>query len=120
MRAGAGEAKGGAMNQIDLAGRKAIVTGAARGIGRAIAERLLQSGAELGLWDVDAAAVEEAAQALAGRGKAHPTVVDVCDETAVAAAAAAATARCGRVDILVNNAGISGVNKPTWEYPVEE
>lgn len=108
------------MNHIDLAGRKAVVTGAARGIGLAVAERLIKSGAEVSLWDLDAAAVEAAATQLASAGTAHAVVVDVCDSAATAAAAKATAARMGKIDILVNNAGIAGMNAATWDYPVEE
>jgi len=108
------------VNKIDLAGRKAVVTGGARGIGLAIAERLMTSGAEVSLWDVDAAALQAAAKELAAHGRAHQAAVDVTDPAAVAKAAEAAAAQMGRIDILINNAGISGMNKPTWEYPVEE
>jgi 3-oxoacyl-[acyl-carrier protein] reductase len=108
------------VNNIDLAGRKAVVTGGARGIGLAIAARFMKSGAEVCLWDVDAAALQAAARELAPAGKALERAVDVTDPAAVAAAAQATAAQMGRIDILVNNAGISGMNKPTWEYPVEE
>lgn len=106
------------MNQIDLTGQTAIVTGAARGIGRSIVERLLQSGARVSLWDRDAAALAEAASTLPG--DVHTAAVDVTDFAAVAAATAAVVARWGGVSILVNNAGITGSNRPSWELPVEE
>ena len=59
------------MNNIDLTSRSAIVTGGARGIGFAIATRLLQSGASVSLWDVDAAALTDAAEKLKPLGKVH-------------------------------------------------
>ncbi len=105
------------MNQIDLRGRGAVVTGAARGIGYACAERLAASGAKVSLWDVDAAALADAAKKLGG---AHTVVVDITSEESVAAAAKAATAALGQVDILVNNAGITGPNRKTWEFTPEE
>ena len=105
------------MNQIDLRGRGAVVTGGARGIGYACAERLSASGAKVSLWDMDAAALTEAAQQLGG---AHSVPVDITSEESVAAAAKAASAALGQVDILVNNAGITGSNKKTWEYDPAE
>jgi 3-oxoacyl-[acyl-carrier protein] reductase len=102
-------------NRIDLGGRGAVVTGGARGIGLAIAERFVASGAKVGLWDVDAAALDAATAKLGAA--AHGQIVDITDEAAVAKAAAASERALGRIDILVNNAGITGPNKPTWEYP---
>ena len=67
------------MNQIDLQGRMAIVTGGARGIGYAIAQRLLQSGASVSLWDRDADALREAAQSLGQFGKVHTTTVQLLE-----------------------------------------
>jgi 3-oxoacyl-[acyl-carrier protein] reductase len=104
------------MNHIDLAGQHAVVTGAARGIGLAIAERLLASGARVSLWDRDGDAVAAAAKAL----DAHSACVDVTDLAAVQAAAAQVVERFGGVSILVNNAGITGGNRPSWEIPAEE
>ena len=106
------------MNQIDLAGRCAVVTGSAQGIGRAIAARLLASGAQVWLWDIDAALVAETAKDL-GDG-AHPMRVDVADPDSVEDAAQAVMQQAGQIDILVNNAGISGANAPLWEYPTDE
>ncbi len=108
------------MNDIDLKGRRAVVTGGAQGIGRAIAERLLASGAAVALWDQDAALVETTAKELARHGKASGIAADVTDPEAVEAAARQTAEALGGVDILVNNAGISGLNAPTWDYPVEE
>ena len=103
------------MNRIDLKNRTAIVTGGARGIGRAIAERLLASGASVALWDVDAAALEQAVRELSAAGTVHPVVVDLADLDSVNAAARATVAVFGKIDILVNNAGITGGNAKTWE-----
>ncbi|MGE3161697.1 MAG: SDR family NAD(P)-dependent oxidoreductase [Burkholderiales bacterium] len=92
------------MNQLDLEGRCAVVTGGRIGIGAAIAERMKASGATVRVWDVGS--------------KDDP--VDVTDPTAIERATARALADFGRIDILVNNAGVAGMNKPTAEYPIEE
>jgi 3-oxoacyl-[acyl-carrier protein] reductase len=97
--------------RYDLAGRTAIVTGGAGGLGRGIALALRNAGATIELWDVDAERLGEAAAAL-GVDKRE---VDIIDPGAVDAAAAAAFASHGRIDILVNNAGILGEVRPIWE-----
>lgn len=103
-------------NEIDLSGRVAVVTGAARGIGLAIADRLLASGAAVALWDFDDRQLAETTPALQSRGAVAPIVVDVTDEEAVMAAARDTESALGAVDLLVNNAGIGGPILQTWEY----
>ena len=106
------------MNRIDLEGRRAIVTGGAQGIGRAIAERLLAGGAKVCIWDADATLAAATAKELGADVSAQ--AVDVTDPDGVESAARATAAAMGGIEILVNNAGISGPNVPTWEYPVDE
>ena len=103
------------MNQIDLAGRVAVVTGGAQGIGHAVAERMLRSGAKVVLWDINAAQLEVACGELGGLGSVSGATVELTDDDAVQAAAKAVIAQHGRIDILVNNAGITGGNATTWE-----
>jgi 2-dehydro-3-deoxy-L-rhamnonate dehydrogenase (NAD+) len=103
------------MSTIDLKGRTAIVTGGARGIGFAIAQRMAKSGAKVVLWDLDTAAAQGAAQALLQSGAVSVETVDVTDEASVGEAAAAHMRAFGKIDILINNAGITGGNAPLWE-----
>jgi 3-oxoacyl-[acyl-carrier protein] reductase len=103
------------MNQIDLQGRVAVVTGGAQGIGLAIAARLLRSGARVLLWDRIVQKLEAACDELRPLGPVAGHAVELTDETAVAGATETAIDREGRIDILVNNAGITGGNAPTWE-----
>ena len=103
------------MNQIDLKGRVAVITGGAQGIGYAVAERMLKSGAGVVLWDIDAARLAEAETTLGKLGKVSASIVELCVDADVAEATEAAVTTHGRIDILVNNAGITGGNAPTWE-----
>lgn len=107
------------MTNIDLKGRVAIITGGARGIGYATAQRMLASGAEVSLWDIDAARLEEAAAELAKAGNVSTEMVELTDEVSVTAAAANVVAKHGKIDILVNNAGITGGNGKTWELATD-
>ena len=103
------------MNQIDLKGRVAVVTGGAQGIGYAVAERMLNSGASVVLWDIDAVRLMDAENTLAKLGKVTTSIVELTLAADVDAAAAEALEAHGKIDILVNNAGITGGNAPTWE-----
>ncbi len=107
------------MNQYDLNGRRAVVTGGAQGFGRAIAERLLMSGARVSLWDRDAGVLPVTARELSKQGEVITSVVDVADAGAVDAAAADVARQLGGIDILVANAGIAGPTAPLWEHPPE-
>jgi 3-oxoacyl-[acyl-carrier protein] reductase len=100
-----------------LDGQTAIVTGAARGIGRAIARLLAERGCRVVVWDRDLAPLADGSDAFV---PAHAAQVDVAHHGAVAKAFDDAVARFGRVEILVNNAGINGPIAPSWDYPLEE
>lgn len=107
------------MNHIDLNGRHAVITGGAQGLGFAIAERLLASGASVSLWDRDTAELQHASKNLEQVGTVTTRVVDVVDAADVEAAVAQTTERHGAIDILVASAGIAGPNFKTWEYPLD-
>jgi len=106
-------------NAIDLSGRNSVVTGGAQGIGRAIAERFLQSGAAVALWDRDPALARQTAEDLKARGAVVAVAADVGDYTTVERARDETLKTFGRIDILVNNAGISGPNAQTRDYPLQ-
>lgn len=103
------------MNRLDLEGRVAIVTGGARGIGYAVAERVLRSGGVVSLWDLDGARLEQASSALSALGTTGAVVVDVTKDAEVDSATQRTVARFGKIDVLINNAGITGGNAAAWE-----
>ena len=104
------------MNQIDLSGRVAVITGGTRGIGLAIVERMAKSGARVAVWD--RARLEKGSKAEAAG--AALIAADVSDPDAVARALAETESRVGPVDILVNSAAIGGVNTTVAQYPLDE
>ena len=93
------------MNHIDLSGRTAVITGGAQGIGYATAQRMLNSGARVVLWDRNPQALTEAEQSLSSQGAVSGVVVELIQEASVKAAAQSTLEQFGKVDILVNNAG---------------
>ena len=108
------------MNRIDLDGRFAVVTGGAQGIGYAVSERLLASGAAVAIWDRDPEQLAKGEGALRAAGRTLAVEVDVTDAAATDAAAERTVDAFGRIDILVNNAGIAGPSVNSWEYPLDE
>lgn len=108
------------MNEMDLSGRTAIVTGGAKGIGYSTAERMLKSGARLCLWDLDKDRLKQAELSLSSLGEVQSIALDVTDESAVAAAMEETLAANPAVDIMVCNAGIAGIIKNTWDYSLDE
>lgn len=92
---------------LGLQNKVAIVTGAARGLGKAIAEALAGEGARLALMDVDWPTLQETAQGIGVPGKVIPLQTDVSEESAASIAVEKVMETYGRIDILVNNAGIT-------------
>ena len=103
------------MNQLDLKGRHAIITGGASGLGYAISERMIASGAMVTWWDVNTEVMANAAKTI--NSDVHCEKVDVTLHTSVIAALARTIQKRGKVDILVNSAGITGPNMKLADYP---
>lgn len=105
------------MSASEFAGRSAVITGAARGMGAKAAEVLLQRGAKVSLWDLDAVPLGETREALSVHGEVSSEVVNIADEPSVKAAMSNVEASFGQLDILVNCAGIAGVNAHVEAFP---
>lgn len=108
------------MNQYDFNGRMVIITGGAGGFGKAIAARLLDSGARVDLWDIDRAALDAARRELGDHDGLDSCAVDLTDGPAVHAAVASTLSRCNRIDGLVHSAGITGPTVPLADYPAAD
>ena len=106
------------MNKLDFAGRSAIVTGGAQGIGLAIVERLVASGARVRIWDRDEKLLAKTVAKLGS--SASGDAIDVTDPQAIARGTKGALEAFGKIDVLINNAGIAGPSMPVVDYPVEE
>lgn len=109
----------GERNHYNFAGRHAVVTGGAAGIGLAIAQRLAEGGATVSLWDRDAGTLEQARAAF-GAVKPHVVAVDVTNPDAVTAARDSTLSASAAIDILVTSAGITGPNTTLWDYPIDD
>ena len=106
------------MGYFDLTGQTAVVTGAATGIGEAIAHRLAKAGAQVVIADVNLAGAQQVADAIGA--PAFAVSVDLTAADSVQQAVAEVLAKTGRIDVLVNNAGIGGKAAPLWEQTEED
>lgn len=104
------------MNSYDFRDQVAVITGGAQGIGYAVAQRMIENGATVVLWDFDAKRAEASAKKL-GATAIH---CDISDWDSVRAATKATESQFDRIDILVNSAGLAGANATVEEYPIEE
>ena len=107
------------MNSYDLAGRVAIITGGGQGIGLTVAERMLESGASVAIWDIDQKLLDALDAKYGKIGKVLALRGDIGRIESVEAATKAVLDRFGKIDILINNAAIVGPNANTWEYPLK-
>jgi NAD(P)-dependent dehydrogenase (short-subunit alcohol dehydrogenase family) len=103
------------MNQIDLEGRVVVITGGARGIGYAVAQRALRSGAQVALWDIDSERLERSKKELEALGTVSTATVELTDEASIDKAVAATVAAHRAIHVLINCAGITGGNGTLWE-----
>ena len=103
-------------------GRVVVITGAAQGIGRAVAAAFAHGGWRVAIADVQEVKLAEACRELAADGRVHPVVIDVCDEESVRAGVADIEKTFGRIDALINNAGLFTQlkRKPLVEIPLDE
>lgn len=104
------------MNSYDFRNQVAVITGGAQGIGYAVAQRMIENGATVIIWDFDAKRAETSAKKL-GATAIH---CDISDWDSVRAATTATESQFDRIDILVNSAGLAGTNATVEEYPIEE
>jgi NAD(P)-dependent dehydrogenase (short-subunit alcohol dehydrogenase family) len=102
------------MNQLDLNGRIAVVTGGSSGIGEATVQRMLSSGAKVAVWDMNIPSTNYDPDSFVF------IKTNVSDETSIANATTKTLERFARVDSLVNSAGVAGINAPVDEYPIDE
>ncbi len=108
------------MNTYDFKDRVAIITGGGQGIGYNVAQRILQSGGKVCIWDIDQDLLDKLAASLgASEAELLALNVNIGDLSAVEAGVAATMEKFGKIDVLINNAAIVGPNAPTWEYPAQ-
>ena len=105
------------MNSYDFENRVAIITGGGQGIGLTVAERMLQHGGSVAIWDRDQKLLDALTAKYGADGKVLAINADIGSIDSVDAAVKAVLDRFGKIDILVNNAAIVGPNANTWEYP---
>ena len=106
------------MNNYNLKGRRAIVTGGAQGFGYAITKKFLESGAEVVIWDIDKKASQKAIDENKGK-KISSVILDISDFDSVKKESNKIFEE-KKIDILINNAGITGKNATVWDYPLDE
>ena len=107
------------MIKFDLSNRVAVITGGAQGFGFAIAERFIQSGAKVVIWDIDEQEANKAVEKINSKNISYK-IVNVCNFEEISKSLKDIETEHNKIDIFVNNAGITGMNKTVAEYPIEE
>ena len=107
------------MNKYNFENRNAVVTGGAQGFGYAISKKILESGGNVIIWDIDKSAIDKAKKEL-NSNNFHFQQVNVTDFNNIKNAINETETKFKRIDIFVNNAGMTGMNAKVWEYPLDE
>ena len=107
------------MNKYNFENRNAVITGGAQGFGYAISKKILESGGNVIIWDIDKSAIDKAKKEL-NSNNFHFQQVNVTDFNNIKNAINETETKFRKIDIFVNNAGMTGVNAKVWEYPLDE
>ena len=107
------------MNKYNFENRNAVVTGGAQGFGYAISKKILESGGNVIIWDIDKSAIDKAKNEL-NSNNFHFQQVNVTDFNNIKNAINETETKFRKIDIFVNNAGMTGMNAKVWEYPLDE
>ena len=107
------------MNKYNFENRNAVVTGGAQGFGYAISKKILESGGNVIIWDIDKSAIDKAKKEL-NSNNFHFQQVNVTDFNNIKNAINETETKFRKIDIFVNNAGMTGINAKVWEYPLDE
>ncbi|WP_440928958.1 SDR family NAD(P)-dependent oxidoreductase [Candidatus Pelagibacter sp.] len=107
------------MNKYNFENRNAVVTGGAQGFGFAISKKIIESGGNVIIWDIDDSAVDKARKEI-NSNNFHFQKVNVTVFKDIERAINEVETKFGKIDIFVNNAGMTGMNAKVWEYPLDE
>jgi len=107
------------MNEYNFKGRTAVITGGAQGFGFAISKRMIDSGGNVIIWDIDKKAIEIAEKEINSKNFSFQ-IVDITNFSDVEKSVGDLEKQFGNIDIFVNNAGMTGMNAKVWDYPLEE
>ena len=107
------------MNEYNFKGRTAVITGGAQGFGFAISKRMIDSGGNVIIWDIDKKAIEIAGKEINSKNFSFQ-IVDITNFSNVEKSVGDLEKQFGNIDIFVNNAGMTGMNAKVWDYPLDE